>query len=80
MPNLTVKNIPNDVYQRLRQQAEANRRSLNSEIIACLERSVHSQAIDPEQILASARRIREKTVNYKIDDDEFNRFKNAGRS
>lgn len=80
MPTLTVKNIPDDVYLQLKQLAAANRRSLNSEIIACLERSVHSQAIDPEQILVSARSIREKTAGYVIDDDEFNRFKNAGRS
>jgi len=80
MPSLTVKNIPDNVYQRLKLLAEANRRSLNSEIIACIEQAIRSQAIDPEQILASARRIREKTADDMIHDNEFNRYKNAGRS
>ncbi len=79
MPSLTVKNIPDDVYQRLRQRAEVNRRSLNSEIIACIEQAVSSQAIDPEQILANARRMREKTSQYIITAEEYNQAKNAGR-
>jgi antitoxin FitA len=79
MPTLTVKNIPNEIYQRLRQRAEANRRSLNSEIIACIEQAVSSQAIDPEQVLASARKIRENTSHYKITEEEYNQAKNMGR-
>ncbi|HNS57464.1 MAG TPA: Arc family DNA-binding protein, partial [Nitrosomonas europaea] len=34
---LTLKNIPDDVYERLKVAAEVHRRSLNSEIIVCLE-------------------------------------------
>ena len=33
---LTLKNIPEDVYRRLKLSAEAHRRSLNSEAIVCL--------------------------------------------
>ncbi len=33
MPNLTVKNIPEDLYTHLKRYAKMNRRSLNSEII-----------------------------------------------
>jgi plasmid stability protein len=79
VPTLTIKNIPDDVYRRLKQQAETNRRSLNREVIACLEQTVFSQAIDPEQILASARSIREKTRQYQIGKEEFNQVKNDGR-
>lgn len=35
---LTLKNIPDAVYERLKRSAEAHRRSVNSEAIACLER------------------------------------------
>lgn len=79
MPSLTVKNISDAVYQHLKQRAEINRRSLNSEIIACIEQAVSSQAIDPEQILANARRMREKTSQYIITAEEYNQAKNAGR-
>lgn len=34
---ITLKGIPDDVYDRLKLSAEANRRSVNSEVIACLE-------------------------------------------
>ena len=34
---LTLKNIPDDVYTRLKLSAELHRRSLNSEAIVCLE-------------------------------------------
>ena len=36
MPNLTVRNIPKDVYAVLRQDAKRHRRSLNAEILAML--------------------------------------------
>jgi plasmid stability protein len=79
MPTITVKNIPPDLYERLREAAAANRRSLNSEIIVCIERAVGSSAIQPEEFLAQARRLREKTIDYPITDDEFTRAKSAGR-
>ncbi len=34
---LTLKNIPDEVYNRLKAAAETDRRSLNSEAIVCLE-------------------------------------------
>ncbi len=34
---LTLKNIPDDVYERLKDSADLHRRSLNSEAIVCLE-------------------------------------------
>lgn len=79
MVTITVKNIPDDVYQRLKEQAEANRRSINSEIIACIERSIHSRKFDPDQFLVDARRIREITSHYRIADDEINQAKKMGR-
>lgn len=36
MPNLTVRNIPKDIYKRLKESARRNRRSLNSEILAVI--------------------------------------------
>ena len=42
---LTLKSIPDEVYERLKASAEVHRRSLNSEAIACLE-----SAFKPEDI------------------------------
>jgi plasmid stability protein len=79
LANITVKNIPDDLYERLKQSAELNRRSINSEIIVCIERAVRSQKINPESLLYRARKLREKTAGYLINDTEFNQAKNSGR-
>ncbi|HKS96569.1 MAG TPA: Arc family DNA-binding protein [Terriglobia bacterium] len=36
MPNLTVRNIPRDVYKRLKENARRNHHSLNAEIVGIL--------------------------------------------
>ena len=79
MPTLTIKNIPEDLYAQLKRYAEINRRSLNSEVILCIERAIRSYRIQPEVYLARARRLREKTARYPITDDEFSAAKVAGR-
>ena len=78
MATITVKNIPDDVYERLKATANANRRSINSEIIVCIEKSVSSRR-NTKAILAEARRLREKTAEYKITDKELTKAKSEGR-
>jgi plasmid stability protein len=60
MPSITVKNIPEEIYDRVREQAKAHHRSINSEIIACLEQTVKSQQVSTDDILQEARRLRKK--------------------
>ncbi len=79
MPTITVKNIPDDVYERLKQQAKVNRRSLNSEIITLMERAVMSHRIDPDEFIAEARAIRELTADYILTDEELDQAINEGR-
>jgi plasmid stability protein len=79
MPAITVKNIPDDLYERVRRAAKANRRSINSEISVCLERQLRSRAVDPESVLARAGKLREKTMAHPISDREFSEAKAAGR-
>jgi antitoxin FitA len=79
MPTITVKNIPLDIYEKLKQSAAISHRSINSEIIACIERAVRSQPVNPDLFLANARTLREKTASYRITDVEFNQAKSTGR-
>ncbi len=37
MPSLTLKNVPQELHERLREAAAQNHRSLNGEVIARLE-------------------------------------------
>jgi plasmid stability protein len=80
MPTITVKNIPEDLYERLKQAARAHRRSINSEVIVCIEKAVGTHKVDVEAEIASARELREKTGDYVLTDDDLDRFKSDGRS
>ena len=80
MKTITVKSIPDDLYERLRRSAAENRRSINSEIIVCIERSVQSRKHENiDNVLARARQMRSRTKARLLTDDEFNEMKNAGR-
>lgn len=79
MPTITVKNIPQDIYELLKQSAAAHRRSLNSEIITFIEQGVRGRKIDPEALVMRARQLRRKTKHYPVTDKEFRTAKLAGR-
>jgi len=76
---ITVKNIPADLYELLRQKAANNHRSINNEVIAIIEDSLRSKNISPDHFLASAQRLREKTGQFVLTDDFINQAKNEGR-
>jgi antitoxin FitA len=79
MITFTVKNIPPDLYKKLKESAEINRRSINSEIIVCIEKSVESQAIDSDMLLHKARKLRSHTANHPITHQELTQIKDIGR-
>jgi len=54
MPNLTVRDIPTRVYERLRERAASNRRSMSSEIVTMLEEAVLPRPIDVDALIADA--------------------------
>ena len=79
MPTITLKNIPGRLYERLKQSASSNRRSINGEAIVCIEKAVVSQRVDPEDFLIQARRMREKFKGHPVSDGDFTRAKSEGR-
>jgi plasmid stability protein len=79
MATVTVKNIPDELYARLKSVAEINRRSINSEIIMCIEHAVVSRQINPIEVIENARQLRKLTTHYPIGDEEFNHAKAEGR-
>jgi plasmid stability protein len=76
---LTLKNIPDEVYQRLRASAEAHRRSLNSEAIVCLEAVLLSGRMDPAERLARARALRAALPEARYRAHDIDSFKREGR-
>lgn len=76
---LTLKNVPDDVYDRLKWCAEAHRRSINSEAIVCLESVLVPARTSPDERLARARALREK-LKPGFKAGEIDKFKRAGRA
>jgi len=77
---LTLKNIPDVVYQRLKTSAETNRRSLNSEAIVCLEAALLSTKPGPSERLARARELRAALLPAKFKARDIEAFKGQGRA
>lgn len=76
---LTLKNIPDEVYQRLKLAAETHRRSLNSEAIVCLEAVLIPNKISPSERLARARQLRAELGKTKFRAREIDTLKRQGR-
>ncbi|KAI9130977.1 FitA-like ribbon-helix-helix domain-containing protein [Acaryochloris sp. CCMEE 5410] len=79
MANLTLKNIPDDLYELLKETANRNHRSINSELIACLEQMLLPNRLAPDQILANARAVRARVKTKKISAKDIADAKMMGR-
>jgi plasmid stability protein len=79
MVAVTLKNLPAELYERVKQNAKTNRRSINSELIAIIEQAVMPRPLDVAETLERTRRIRELTAPYLATNDEITRLKNEGR-
>lgn len=76
---LTLKNIPDEVYRRLKASAETHRRSLNSEAIVCLESVLLPGTVAPAERLARARAMRAALPKSKFKARDIDALKREGR-
>ncbi len=76
---LTLKNIPDAVYDKLKASAEAHRRSLNSEAIVCLESVLLPAQTSPGERLARARELRAGLPKGKFRARDIDAAKREGR-
>ena len=79
MPAITLKNIPDSLYLQLKTAASVNHRSLNSEILYCVERTLGTHKINVSEHIEMARKLRAKTAQQNLTDQELNDLKNEGR-
>lgn len=78
MASITIKNVPADLHSRLKAQAARHHRSLNGEIIACLEREVESPPRDPDEILQRLARLRKEAGVY-VTGEQVQEYRDGGR-
>ena len=79
MPTITIKNIPDDLYEDLKQTANLHRRSINNEVIYCIEQTVHSRQIDPEEYLHRVESLRKRIKVPPLTDALLRQAKEEGR-
>lgn len=75
--NFTLKNIPGDVYEKIKARAERNRRSINGEIISILRESTVPMRPSVDETLARARELRSRTRGF-LTDEFLNKVKREG--
>ena len=79
MPNMTIKGIPAELYKQLKQRAARHRRSLNSEVICCLEQVASLTRVEPEAWLVNADRLRNRLRLPPVTEESLHEAKTIGR-
>jgi antitoxin FitA len=77
---LTLKNIPDDLYERLKRAAKAHRRSMNSEAIVRLEAALGADRPSAAERLARIRTLRSALPEGSFEAPDVDAFKRAGRA
>ena len=79
MPALTIKNIPDHLYEALRDRAKRHRRSINGEVIVCLEGVFGATRVAPEEFLARALSLRKQVKAPRLTERLLREAKKKGR-
>src|SRR3712207_4226152 len=58
MPILHVRNVPDQLYERIRQQAQQQNRSISAEVIILLNKALDQAELSQAELLANIRRRR----------------------
>ena len=79
MVTITIKNVPPEIYARIKIQAKNNHRRINGEVLSILEQAISIPPIDVTATLERTRKLRELTAHYVITNEELTKWKNEGR-
>lgn len=79
MANITIKGIPEDLYRLLKRRAAEHRRSINREILGCLEQVLGTRHLEPAELLARADAVRERLRMEPWTAADLRQAKDAGR-
>ncbi|HKM62451.1 MAG TPA: hypothetical protein VJY39_08170 [Acidisphaera sp.] len=79
--NISIKNVPDYIVERLRKRAALNHRSLQGELMALLERTVGPEKrITVAELIDHARRLGLQTPAESVDMIREDRDTDHGRS
>jgi len=79
MPTLTIKNVPEELHEQLKEQADRHRRSMNSEAIWILEQVLTPSRRSAEEAIARAKALNDR-IGKTFDADLIEEGKREGRA
>lgn len=79
MATITVKDIPDELYRRLKTAAASNRRSVNREIISRIEESLRSRRVTANEILARVRLLQASFGDRAVSIGQLDDARRMGR-
>jgi len=79
MATITLKNVPDDVHVALKQRASRHKRSLNQEVIHCLDMVLGRSHRDPRDLLTGIRSLRSRISLKQVELSWINDAKRQGR-
>ncbi|MFQ5743647.1 MAG: Arc family DNA-binding protein [Acidobacteriota bacterium] len=79
MPSLTIRDIPEEVLESLRERAQRNHRSLNGELLTLLETYALAPSVEPREFVEEVREIQQRYAVPRVDHAEIDSLKRRGR-
>ena len=79
MPDVTIENIPDDLYEQLKIKANLNNRSIDSEILSCLEQALLPNKLMPEERLSQIEQLRTAISPNQITAQDIDQEIDKGR-
>ena len=79
MPAITIKNVPNELYDDIKKSASKNLRSINNEIIYRLRKTLFQRKINPNRLISKIDKINSQISLPTLNDDFILDAKNQGR-
>ena len=80
MATLVIKNVPEELHKRLKENATRNQRSIDAEAISCLEKALATNRVDPKEFLAKVDALRKRMPHAHLTEEFLRAAKNEGRS
>ena len=78
--NVTIENMPPKLYEKLKMRTAAHRRSVNSEVIGCLEEILIHQRVSTEELLKRLEELRNRVSDAPpLTDELLRKAKEKGR-
>ena len=80
MASVTIKNLPDNLYRKLKTRAKSNNRSINGEVVNLLRKELEQDQLDVRKIFEQTRLTQSWAKGVALSDEEVIDLKKEGRA